>query len=218
MRIRRAFVGTLLAAAAVGLSGIGCSELHRPTAVVPDRSHLSPSYATPESCLRYMRIGIERKDDSGQDAYLGTLADTSTDDLGFHAFFDPAVLNAYSGIPPTDWDLQHEAQFLAVFIRSYADPYEMNWLPDEVYPYDDTPDADHMILHRRYEVRAVRPSTSDTLLIAVGYADLYFARLSASRWALYRWQDRVAPEVGPLPIDPVQRTFGSRRLDAGAGG
>jgi hypothetical protein len=178
---------------------------------------LLPSYATPESCLRYMQIGIERKDNVGQVAYLGALADTTTDGLGFHAFFDPAVLNAYTGIPPTDWDLRHEAQFLSVFIRSFGDPYEMRWLSDEVHPHDDD-FGDHMILHRRYEVRALRQSTADTLLIAVGYADLYFARISAARWALYLWQDRVDPAVGAQPAVDDQRTFGYRRLNAGAGG
>jgi len=218
MKGRRALVGVLLGACVSGLSSNGCSELHRPTAVVQDRSHFSPSYAMPESCLYYMQVGIERKDDVGQAAYLGALADTLTDGLGFHAFFDPAVWNAYAGIKPADWGLAHEAQFLSVFIHSYADPYETKWLPDENYPYDLMPDADHAILHRRYEVRAVRQSTAADLLIAVGYADLYFARISAARWALYRWQDRVDPAVGAQPTDPDQRTFGYRRLNAGAGG
>jgi hypothetical protein len=178
-------------------------------------STLLPSYATPESCLRYMQIGIERKDNAGQDAYLGALADTTTDGLGFHAFFDPAVWNAYDGIRPADWDLRHEAQFLPVLIRSFGDPYEMKWLPDEVHPHDDDL-GDHMILHRRYEIRALRKA--GTLLIAVGYADLYFTRISAARWALTLWQDRVDPAVGAQPADPDQQTFGSRRLNAGAGG
>jgi hypothetical protein len=182
---------------------------------------LIPSYAVAESCLRYMQVGIERKDVAGQDAYLGALADTTTDGIGFHAFFDEADWRAYTGAEkPADWDLRHEAQFLPVFIRSYGDPYEMKWLQDEVHPYDDDPpDPDHRILHRRYEVRALRQRTADTLLIAVGYADLYFARISASRWALYRWQDRVDPAVeAQQPKDPDQQTFGSRRLNAGAGG
>ncbi len=215
----KALVGALLAVTAIGLSGNGCSELHKPTAPVPDRSHLHPSYAQPESCLHYMRLGIERKDAAGLDAYLGALADTTSDGVGFHAFFDPLVWNAYPGLKPADWDLPHEAQFLPVFIDMHADPYEMKWLPDEVYPYDYvSPEGDRMILHRRYEVRALRQATADTLLIAVGYAELHFARISASRWALTRWQDRVDPAVGVEPADPEQRTFGYRRLDAGAGG
>jgi hypothetical protein len=179
---------------------------------------LLTDYSAPDSCLRYMQVGIERKDNIGQAAYLGALADTTKDGVGFHAFFDPAVWNAYTGIKPADWDLDHETQFLPVFIRVTGDPYEMSWLPDEFHPHDDEVDQDHRILHRRYEVRALRQSTADTLLIAVGYADLYFARISAARWALTRWLDRVDPAVGAQPADPLQQTFGSRRLNAGSGG
>jgi hypothetical protein len=212
-------VGMLLVAAAIGVSSNGCSELPKPTAPVPDRPHFSPSYAHPESCLRYMQLGIERKDNVGLNAYLGALADTTTDGPGFHAFFDPAVWNAYNGIRPLDWSLEYEAQFLPLFFSLKLSPYEMKWLPDEVYPYDYlSPEGDHMILHRRYEVRTLQQSPADTLLIAVGYADLYFARISASRWALYRWQDRVDPAVGAQPADPDHRTFSYRRLNAGAGG
>ncbi len=183
-------------------------------------STLLPSYATPESCLRYMQLGVELKDNAGQDAYLGALADTLMDGVGFHAFFDPAVWNAYDpSILPADWDLGYEAQFLPAFIRSYGDPYKMDWLPDEVHPHDSySTDGNSALLSRRYEVRALRQSPVDTLLIAVGYADLYFARISAARWVLYRWQDRVDPAVGAQPADPDQQTFGSRRLNAGTVG
>jgi hypothetical protein len=180
---------------------------------------LLPRYDRPESCLRYMQVGIERKDDLGRGAYLGGLADTTKDGLGFHAFFDPAVWNTYAGIRPADWNLDYEAQFLSLFFSVKPSPYQMKWLPDEVYPYDYlSPEGDRMILHRRYEIRALQPPPADTLLIAVGYADLYFARISASRWTLYRWQDRVDPAVGAQPAVDDQRTFGYRRLNAGAGG
>ena len=219
--VTRQACSPLRAGLALGLLAVlvaGC-DLFKPASpeVGGGGSTLLPSYATPESCLRYMQIGIERKDNVGQSAYLGAMADTTTDGQGFHAFFDPAVWNAYDGIRPADWDLSHEAQFLSVFIRSYGDPYEMEWLEDEVHPHDDDL-GNQMILHRRYKVRALRQSTADTLLIAVGYADLYFTRISAARWALYRWQDRVDPAVGAQPADPDQQTFGSRRLNAGAGG
>jgi hypothetical protein len=211
----------LRAGFALGLLAVlvtGC-ELFKPATpeVGGGGCTLLPNYATPESCLRYMQIGIERKDDCGKEAYLGALAD-SVDGLGFHAFFDPDVWNAYSGIRPDDWNRAYEAQFISLFFGVKLNPYEMKWLPDEVYPYDETnPAGDRMILHRRYEVRAVQQSPVDTLLITVGYADLYFAKL-ASRWVLYRWQDRVDPAVGARPADDNQRTFGYRRLNAGAGG
>jgi hypothetical protein len=211
----------LRAALALGLLAVlvaGC-DLFKPATpeVGGGGATLLPSYAHPESCLRYMQIGIERKDNLGQDAYLGALADSTTDGVGFHAFFDAADLKNYPGTPPTDWDLRHEAQFLSVFIRSYGDPYEMNWLEDVDYPHD-VYDGDNAILRRRYKVWALRKSTADTLLIGVGYTELYFTRISASRWALVRWQDRVDPAVGSPPAIDDQQTFGSRRLNAGAGG
>jgi len=213
----------LRAGLALGLLAVlvaGC-ELFKPASpeVGGGGSTLLPRYDTPDSCLRYMQIGIEQKNDLGKSAYLGALADTTTDGLGFHAFFDPAVWNAYVGIRPADWNLDYEAQFLPLFYNVKLDLYEMKWLPDEVYPYDYlSPEGDRMILRRRYEVRALQHSPVDTLLITVGYADLYFARISASRWALYRWQDRVDPAVGAQPADGDHRTFGYRRLNAAGGG
>ena len=211
----------LRAALALGLLAVlvaGC-DLFKPATpqLGTVGATLLPSYAHPESCLRYMQIGIERKDNIGQDAYLGALADSTNDGLGFHAFFDPADLKNYPGTPPTDWDLRHESQFLSVFIRSYGDPYKMSWLEDMDYPHD-VYDGDNAILRRRYKVWALRKSTADTLLIGVGYTELHFTRISASRWALVRWQDRVDPAVGAPPAIEDQQTFGSRRLNAGAGG
>jgi hypothetical protein len=209
-----------LALGLLAVLGGGC-DLFKPATpeVAGGGPTLLASYATPESCLRYMQVGIERKDDVGKGAYLGALADSTTALLGFHAFFDPAVWNAYDGIRPADWNLDYEAQFLSLYFSLRPNPYEMKWLPDEVHPYDYlSPEGDRMILHRRYEVRALQPSPADPLLITVGYADLYFARISASRWALYRWEDRVDPDIGAQPTVDDYRTFGYRRLNAGAGG
>jgi hypothetical protein len=108
--------------------------------------------------------------------------------------------------------VRHSA-FLSSFFRLYLCPYQMKWLPDENYPYDVAPDVDHMILRRRYEVRALPKPPADPLLIAVGYADLYFTRISPARWALTRWQDRVDPAVGAFPANPEQQSFSGRRLN-----
>ena len=176
---------------------------------------LHPSYTSPEDCLRYMQIGIELKDDCGKEAYLGALADTATDGRGFHAFFDLAVWNAYAATRPADWDLSLEGEFVSRFSQSYPYPYRMRWLEDPDYPISNEDNGETTrIRHRRYEVWALRQSTADSLLIAVGYAKLTFVNISASRWALTLWEDRVDPNVGFPPTQyPDQQCFGHRRLD-----
>ncbi len=183
-------------------------------------STLLPNYAAPESCLYYMRVGIERKDNVGQAAYLGALADTTADGQAFHAFFDPVVLNAYvqgGGTAPGDWDLRHETQFVSVFVRSYSDPYLMEWLENEKIPISNDILSDtQAIMQRRYRVWAVRQATGEALLIADGYARLTFARISASRWALVLWEED--PAITKQLTDKNPKTFGYLRLNAGAGG
>jgi hypothetical protein len=179
---------------------------------------LLPRYDLPESCLHYMQIGIERKDNIGRQAYLGALADPTTDGMGFLAVHDEEVLRDYevaSGGSPPEWDLSHEAQFLSRFVQSFSDPYRMEWLEDIDYPiHNEYVAGDSAIKHRHYKVWALRPNTGDSLLIAVGYATMSFYHISASRWALVRWVDRVDDSVKVHPVDEDQRTFSYRRLNA----
>lgn len=215
-RLRRAGTGLLAGLAALLLAGCGLFELTSPE-VGDGGSTLLASYADPESCLKYMAIGIERKDNVGLTAYIGALADSTNDGVGFHAFFDAAVWNAYTGVRPDDWDLDHEeTQFYPAFISLRSDTLDMSWLPDEDHPLDEIVDDNHVILHRKYQVMAISSTTS--LLIAVGYADLHFTRVSASRWALARWQDRVDPDIGVNPENEMWRTFGYWRLNLSTGG
>jgi hypothetical protein len=213
----------------------GCSlenDPTRPSLDGPNRVHglwqkpappgAVPSYAAPESCLRAMQIGIERKDAIGASIYLEALADTARDGRGFHAFFDPLELYLYSaggGTVPPDWGPGHESLFIEVFFRSYPDPYVMQWLEEPGYPIaNEVNDGETAVLHRRYMVWARRQADGESRLIAVGYATLVFARISASRWALVRWEDHVDPTIGVLPADPDQRSFSYRRLFSRGGG
>jgi hypothetical protein len=213
-RSRSRCAGLLLVVGALLLAGCG---LFRPTSpeVGDSGETLLASYADPESCLKYMAIGIGRKDNIGQTAYIGAMADTSTDGAGFHAYFDLAVWNAYSGFKPDDWSLVREETFYPAFVGMRSEKYRMEWLPDSANPIDENPDDTHRILHRQYRVWAV--STTDSLIIAIGFADLHFASLT-SRWVLTKWEDRVAPYVGVNPANEMWRTFGYWRLNLSTGG
>jgi hypothetical protein len=212
-RPRRVLLALALLAAL--LAGCDLFRPARPEVGTSGGTGFLPNYSDPESCLYYMAVGIGRKDRVGQDAYLGALADSTKLKVGFHALFDPAVWNAYSGTKPADWDLDHEAQqFLPAFINLFSDPYEMVWGEDQSNPHPIYPDPDHVILFRHYEVRALRQAQGDSLLIAVGYAELTFAHVQG-RWAMIQWKDKVDPDIGALPVNPLQQSFSYRRLNAG---
>jgi hypothetical protein len=186
----------------------GC-DLFKPATpeVVTSGCTLLASYALPESCLLYMQIGIEHKDDCGKGVYLGALTD------GFRADFDLAVWNAYADTRPAEWDLSFEGEFVSRFIQAYPYPYRMEWLEDPDYPIANEDKGDQSrVLHRHYKVWARKP-TADSLLIAAGYAKLTFTKVPAAGWALALWEDRVDPDAGFPPTDPDQQSFGQRRLE-----
>jgi len=179
-------------------------------------SSVIANYSSPDSCLRYMKLGIEAKA-KGQELYIGALADTTVDKVaGFRAWFDPAVERLFT-FQRDAWLLGDERDFFNDFITKRSYPYLMEWQRDTLN-WDDRGDA-QAVLHRHYQVFSIEPTQQgqDSLLIAVGYADLYFIRISPSRWALRRWDDRVDPAVGAQPQDSWQQSFGYRRLRAVGG-
>jgi hypothetical protein len=214
----RRLLGALAGLALLAMLLAGCGLFEPTSPEIGDTGEvLITDYSTPEKCLEYMAIGIGRKDNIGLDAYIGALADSSTDGVGFHATFDAAVWNAYSGIKPDDWNLGRErTQFYPAFAALRSERYRMEWVTDSIHSIDEEPDPTHKILHRQYRVWAL--GETDSLLIAVGFADLYFASISSSRWALTRWDDRVAPYVGVNPANEMWRTFGHWRLNLSTGG
>jgi hypothetical protein len=199
----------------------GC-DLFKPA--TPDagsgETPLLPDYSSPANCLLYMKLGIEHKA-SGYAAYMGALGDTTDTStsprVGFHAFFDQVVWNDFKGFKPDDWDRAYEGQFFSAFVVLKAAAYEMTWGVDLDHSLDETsPDGNQMILHRHYLVRAMQ---EPPVTIAIGYADLYFTKVSGSRWALIRWEDRLDLDVpgGAHPQDEEQQTLGSRRLNTTGG-
>jgi hypothetical protein len=77
---------------------------------------------------------------------------------------------------------------------------------------DPQPGDTEAILYRRYRVLATEQD-GNTSIIAVGFADLTFAKISTDRWLITRWVDHVDPAVGANPLDPEQKTLGRRRLE-----
>jgi hypothetical protein len=199
----------------------GC-DMFRPA--LPEIGGKGPSvianYSSPDSCLHYMKLGIEAKA-KGQELYIGALADTTVDKVaGFRAWFDPAVERLFT-FRPDQWVLANEREFFNFFLMVRGYPYLMEWQPDTLNSDDraDLGGGTYAVLHRHYHVFSVEPTQQgqDSLLIAVGYADLYFVKISPSRWTLRRWDDRVDPAVGAQPADDLQRSFGHYRLKASAG-
>jgi len=198
-----------------GLAGCKLFEPAKPETPDTGVPVIIPDYSTIESCLHYMKVGIEAKA-YGQAAYIGALADTTKFGVGFHATFDPEVWNSFTGSKPADWNLDLETQFFGVLIAKYPGAYTMEWNEDVNHIDETNPEQTRAIWHRQYKIRTDLGS-GETALIAVGYADLYFSRIG-TRWVLTRWDDRVDPAVGFPPADDRQQTLGQRRLNFGAGG
>jgi hypothetical protein len=203
------------AALAVLLLAPGCG-LFKPASpeIATGGRGLVGNYTHPESCLSYMKLGIEQKGAGGLQLYIGALADTSIDLVGFHALFDPADWNsALSSNPPDDWDLGYERDFFNNFALKRSYPYLMIWTPDSLN-WDDKSDDNAWTLYRHYEVFSLETTQGgvDSVLFAVGYAELHFIRVSASRWALRIWKDRIDPMIGANPANELWRTMGYRRL------
>ncbi len=200
---RRAGAVLVTGLLALVLGGCGLFQLTAPVPPQGGGTVVIGDYSTPEKCIYYMALGLTRKDDVGRDLYVGALADS------FYATFDPVVLNAVQGVKPDVWDYELESRFYSTLIALYTETYEFTWGPDEQNPHDDydTKGDSWKILHRHYRLRTC--GERDTLIKAIGYADLTF-RYVAPRWVLTRWQDRLDPAIG---YDPLERTMGGIRLE-----
>jgi hypothetical protein len=195
---------------------IGMCDLFRPA--TPERGGtgtlIHTNYTDPDSTLGTMARGMAAKGD-GRDAYMGGIADTVRDARSFTATFDPAVLARYNSqpgaVPGYDpWTTDLERTVFLNFIQYKTTEYAMAWGPDNSNPIDDR-QQDSAVLHRSYQITT--QLSSSTLIIAVGYADLTFARTPSGRWVITRWDDRVDPAYGGAnPSNPEQVPYGWRRL------
>jgi len=197
----------------------GCTDLFRPAkpeapSPTTGGEEITPDYSQPSSGLETIAKGIAAKA-RGQTAYIGAFADSTRDRYPFYADFDPEVvrrIESSGGTVPV-WNLAREKFFYPAFMQVRTQNYVMRWTGNEAAGDDDfDPVTGDSTLHRRYEVFAVSDDGNTLSTIAVGLADLRFKHVSASRWAIVRWQDYVDPAIGINPGDPDQITLGERRL------
>lgn len=208
-------------AVALGLVVVSCTNPFRPAEPPPPSgAAVVENFVTPAALLETLASAIANKGPSGQAAYANAFAEsTSLTTRAFYAFHFPAVVDNWRAIsqrePPNPWDLTLERNFYSYLVSVYETyDYTFVWERDATSPSDDIDDAaGTALLHRYYRLFATSESTVETKVIAVGYADLYLYN-SGGRWYLYRWQDRIDPQVGVTPSDPDELSMGARRLDS----
>ena len=216
---RRTRCGILVLAWLTVTGAVGDCAFFKPAVPEsPNKPPIIPHYDTPTLTLQTLAKGIEDKSQSnGQSVYLGAFAESTAASTGdgraFHAFFDPRDLQEHPTWPRTgDWNKELEPLMYADLVRKYSNPYLMTW--HEYQPNgDDDVGADYALLHRKYKIVQVAKNgtTTDTLPVAIGTADLYFVKSTraANKWVIAKWQDwhtRNDP-------DSAQVTLGKRRLE-----
>jgi hypothetical protein len=204
---RLAVLGLLLA----GLAG--CDLFKPATPEPPDKGGppVPANYSAPDSVLETIRLAIEAKGGANAgDAYINAFADstpTGTDGHFFRAFVSNDILLTFPPDRRVDWTFYKEQFFYAHLIAISNDPYKATWSPDDLHA--DEIGTDLTILHRKYRIETVPKGGAQPIVIAAGYADLYFYPVptAVNEWVIGRWDDRVDPEE-----DPLHQTYGQRRL------
>jgi hypothetical protein len=191
----------------------GCKGLFKPA--VPDPPTGPPvqlNYSSPEASLQTMSEGMAAKG-QGASAWLGAFADSvsPTDDFGYHQIFDPNDLASFvqsGGTAPIDWGWSKEQAFFLEFIGLRPSDNYVAVFDSLDFPQDPPRGADEALLYRSYKVVAKPVEGGDTLIIAIGIADLTFKRTGTNQWLIARWVDHVDVGAGTEQI-----TLGRRRLD-----
>lgn len=212
-----------LAALALALTTLGgCRNPFTPADPEPPAAGgVVENFSTPARLLDTISDAIADKGQTGGSAaYANAFADsTQSSERAFYAFHWPAAIDAWRAVsqrdPPNPWNLRLERAFYDYLVgyRPTAS-YTMTWNDDPTSESDDiegtTPGF--ALIHRRY-ILFTSVSETDVTVIAVGYADIYLYKANG-RWFIYRWQDRVDPEIGVSPADTEQLSMGARRLES----
>lgn len=220
--IRFAKQGLTLSALTLALMATsGCSNPFTPASPEPPApGGVTEDFSTPAKLLDTITGAIADKGQGGASAYANAFADsTQGSERAFYAFHWPAAVDAWRAVslrdPPEPWDLTLERAFYQYLVgyRPTAS-YTMTWNDDPTSESDDieitAPGL--AVIHRRY-ILFTSTSDTDIAVIAIGYADLYLYKANG-RWFIYRWQDRIDPDIGVNPADPEQLSMGARRLES----
>lgn len=186
----------------------------------PDADGVVEDFRTPEDVLNTIAAALQNRTTNGANAYLHAFAEsTLAGDRAFRAHYDGGVKSTWqsanSQSAPEPWDLSLERNLHSSIsvIAPPADVYLFQWEEDPDSPNDETPaDSDTALFHRHYTLFAV-PLEGNPRKIAIGLADLSFQNKDG-RWSIFRWVDRVDPDVGVNPVDPDQRTMSWLRLES----
>jgi len=216
---RRAFALSMLALALAAAGG--CRNPFTPADPEPPAAGgVTEDFSTPVKLLETISDALADKGQNGATAYANAFADsTQLSEKAFYAFHWPAAVDAWRAVslrdPPDPWDLTLERAFYQYLVgyRPTAS-YTLIWDDDTTSEQDDieatTPGL--AVIHRRYTL-FTSTSETDISVIAIGYADIFLYKVSG-RWFIYRWQDRVDPNIGVNPSDIEQLSMGARRLES----
>jgi hypothetical protein len=176
-------------------------------------------FRTPEALLQTVAEAIQSRGSNGATAYLRAFAEsTVAGDRAYRGFYDGAVKanwqSATQLTAPEPWDVSLERNVHTQLsgIRPTFE-YSFRWDPDPDSPSDDDPAvSDTVQYHRKYRLFAA-PTDGNPETIAIGFVDVSMQKKDG-RWSIYRWHDRVDPDVGVNPASTDERTMSWWRLES----
>ena len=213
----RAPVALLLLVLLVG----ACTNPFKPAdPEAPSNDGVPEKWATPEEVLQTIELALSSRSTNGATAYIRAFAEsTVAGDRAFRAFYDGGVKAGWQAATnltaPEPWDLQKEVGVHSALsaIRPNS-TYAFQFGDDDTgAPLDDDPAlSDTVQYHRKYTLLAT-PESGLGEIIAIGYVDFGIQKKDG-RWSIYRWVDRVDPNVGVNPAATDQRTMSWWRLES----
>jgi hypothetical protein len=207
--------GRRIAAAALALAvgAWGCDYWKAAQPEAPILAPFTPSYVSPQATLETIANAIADKALTvGVTAYKAAFADsTSPSTPAYHQSFWTTDATSWEAAGHTvpDWTIREEEHFYLKFVNLQPQAYELEWLPDQDLPDDESADVVHW--HRHYLVRTLDNAGNPIAVQAIGFADLTIVRFPDGNWRIARWDDRIDPAADPN--DPEQMTLGRRRLN-----